>query len=72
MCPDLVLEYFEKPCFIEVDGKWTKGMLIIDWVMDWVAENQEHKQNTSIIISELNLKAVVDLLIESVKPKIQE
>ncbi len=64
MCPELVMEYFEKPCFIEVAGKYTKGMVVIDWV-----GRSLEKRNPSTIISEVRMQAVLDLLVESVAPK---
>lgn len=64
MCPELVMEYFEKPCFIEVGGKYTQGLVVIDWV-----GRSLERRNPTIIISEVKLKAVMDLLIESVAPK---
>ena len=61
-CPELVTEYYEKPCFIEVEGKYTKGMVVIDWV----GRSMEVK-HTSKIVAALNLRKVVEILIESIQ-----
>jgi len=60
-CPELVTEYYEKPCFIEVEGKFTRGMVVIDWV-----GRSMETRHTSKIIASLNLHKVVEILIESV------
>ncbi len=60
-CPELVTEYYERPCFIETEGKYTRGMVVIDWV----GRSYEKRWNTTIVTA-LNLKAVVDILIECV------
>lgn len=60
-CPELVTEWYERPCFIELEGKFTKGMVVIDWL----GRSFEKTWNTTII-GHLELLPVIDLLIESV------
>ena len=31
MLPETTLEVFEKCCYIETEGKYTKGMVLVDW-----------------------------------------
>ena len=31
MKPDIVTEVIEKCCYIETEGDYTKGMVVIDW-----------------------------------------
>ena len=61
-CPELVEEYYEKPCFIEQEGRYTRGMVVIDWI-----GRSSEKRHTSRIIGSINLHKTVDLLIECVK-----
>ena len=61
-CPELVEEWYERPCFIELEGKFTKGMVVIDWY----DRSFEQTWNTAIV-AHLQLEPVIELLIESVK-----
>ncbi len=60
-CPELVTEWYERPCFIELEGKFTKGMVVIDWL-----DRSFEKTWNTTIIGQLSLLPVIDLLIEAV------
>lgn len=60
-CPELVTEYYEKPCFIETEGKYTRAMVVINWV----GRGYEERHNSTIVAA-VNYKAVVDMLIDAV------
>jgi len=60
-CPEVVTEFYQKPIFIETEGKYSRGMVVINWI-----GRGYEKRCDSNIISAINLNAVVDMLIESV------
>ena len=35
MHPEIVEEIIEKTCYIECEGRFTKGMVVIDWFEHW-------------------------------------
>jgi inosine-uridine nucleoside N-ribohydrolase len=35
MVPEIVEEIIEKTCYIECEGRFTKGMVVIDWFEHW-------------------------------------
>ena len=59
--PELVTEYFEKPCLIETEGKYTRGMVVINWLRYYQYEGKTLVK----IVTNLDKKAVIDLLVES-------
>ena len=50
--PTVVKKYFKKQCFIETEGKYTKGMVVIDWFDRFKSEN-------CVIVSEVDEKKCV-------------
>ncbi len=60
-CPEIVLKRYEKPCFIEIEGKYTKGMVVINW--HWTRKEIEQKKTR--IISKIDQQAVIDMLFEA-------
>ncbi|CDW75457.1 UNKNOWN [Stylonychia lemnae] len=61
-CPEVVQEYYEKSLFVEVTGKFTKGMVVVDW-RDTCFEKRHH----SNIIAKVDLHRILEILEDSVK-----
>ena len=63
MMPSIVTKYFEKRCLIETEGKYARGLVVIDW---WGKLKTEDQRPFVKIVTGINLDEMVRLLIQSV------
>ena len=71
MEPEIALEVIEKCCYVETEGTYTKGMVIIDW---WEIYPQvqipgilnANPRRAVKIVTKINIHRLLDLMLESV------
>ena len=61
-CPEIVLEHYQKACYVETEGKFCKGMVVVDW-----RNNCFEKRHKSNIASKLDMHKILELLEDSVR-----
>ena len=67
---DIALEVIEKLCYIETEGNFTKGMVVVDWFEIYPqlrhdGLNQEPRRAVKIV-TKLDVHRLLDLMLESV------
>lgn len=68
--PDIALEVIEKICYIETKGKFTKGMVVVDWFEIYPEQrhdglNQSPRRPVKIV-TKIDIHRLLDLMLESV------
>lgn len=74
--PDMAAEVIEKCCYIETKGKYTRGMVVLDWFEVYPQSSKLHvvaddaiNQNprcTVKIVTKVHVQRLLDLMLESV------
>jgi inosine-uridine nucleoside N-ribohydrolase len=74
--PDIAVEVIEKCCYVETKGKFTRGMVVVDWFEVYPQDSKVHSiddkainqnpRRTVKIVSKINVQRLLDLMLESV------
>ena len=74
--PDMAAEVIEKCCYVETKGKFTRGMVVLDWFEVYPQDSKVHaipeeaiNQNprrTVKIVTKVHVQRLLDLMLESV------
>ena len=68
--PDISLEVIEKICYIETEGKYTRGMVIVDWFEIYPEHKHsglnQNPRKAVKIVTKIDVHRLLDLMLESV------
>ena len=71
MEPEIAIEVIEKCCYVETEGTYTKGMVIVDWweiypQVEIAGALNANPRRAVKIVTKINIHRVLDLMLESV------
>ena len=68
--PEIALEVIEKVCYIENAGRFTKGMVVVDWFEIYPEHKHEglnqRPRRAVKIVTKIDIHRLLDLMLESV------